>query len=177
VIAPQKLWAAFKTAFCKALDETEKPKRVEAWRTVRNKTEFYEQTLMPAIKKLLSYDLQIERLRCDYTFLDGAGVPLIAVESENAHSTAWLEIEYLCSLAVPLKVLVLSCDWQAEKDKYLKEWTEIIRKHHAVVDVKCLYAVIVGEWDEPADAILEYTFTLLDTNGTLLEEAKHSVKS
>jgi hypothetical protein len=174
--APKQLWADFKSAVSKALDEVEKANLIEAWKTTRRKTEFYEWVLMPAVAKRLSLKLQIERLRCDYTFLDPNGVPLIAVESENAHPTAWQEMESLCSLAAPLKVLVLSCDWQAsEKDKYLLEWTDIIRKHHAVVSVDCLYAVVVGEWRGIDSCLIQYSFALIDTNGKVIEESYHPI--
>ena len=146
------------------------------WQAVQEKTYFYEWSLMPAVKRHLGYDLHVERLRCDYTFLDPNQVPLIAVEAENAHQTAAHEMHCLCSLAAPLKILLLSCDWQAsEKAKYLPEWREIIRAHHAVVSVNCHYGIIVGEWDEPDDALLKFSFTLLDTDGAILEDEIRSV--
>lgn len=171
--APQQHWDTFKTAFCEALDQTPKAKFEEAWQHIRKKTEFYEWTLMPAVGRQLGCQMKVERMRCDYTFFDESGVPIIAVESENAHPTAWQEIEYLCSLAAPLKVLVLSCDWQNEKKKFLPEWTDIIRKHHAIVSVGCLYVIISGVWDN--EELPTYYFTLIDTAGSVLEETKHAV--
>ncbi len=100
-------------------------------------------------------------------------MPIIAVESENAHATAWQEMECLCSLAAPLKVLVLSCDWQNEKMKFLPEWTDIIRKHHAAVSVGCLYVIVSGEWENEELPI--YSFTLIDAAGIILEESNHAV--
>lgn len=43
---------------------------------------------------------------------------------------------------------------------------------YTVVSMNCLYAVIVGEWEES----LEYSFTLLDTDGRVIEETKHKVQ-
>lgn len=115
--------------------------------------------------------MQVEHLRVDYTFFDENEVPVIAVESENAHVNAWEEIEQLSSLAAPLKVLILSCDWADVKQKYLPEWTDIIRRHHQVVSVDCLYAIIVGEWDD--EKLPVYSLTLIDPTGQVLEESKH----
>jgi hypothetical protein len=56
-------------------------------------------------------------------------------------------------MAAPLKVLLLSCDWRATQSaKFLPRWLEIIRLHHSVTSLDCLYAIMVGEWDAPADA-------------------------
>jgi hypothetical protein len=172
-----QIWEDFRNAFCKALDETDKATLLDMWSHVRKKTFYYEKTLMPSIAGHLSYELQIERQRCDYSFLNQNGVPLIAVESENDYRTAWHEMESLCSLAAPVKILILSCDWQGVKGKYLSEWGEIIRKHHAVVSVDSRYAIIVGEWaEQPADARLNYSFTLVDTAGNRTVECSHTAK-
>lgn len=128
---------------------------------------------MPELSQQLGCRMEVERLRCDYTFFNDSGVPIIAVESENAHPTAWKEMESLCSLAAPLKVLVLSCDWQNEKKQYLPQWTDIIRKHHSTVSVDCLYVIISGEWENEEMPI--YSFTLINTAGIVLDESKHAV--
>lgn len=128
---------------------------------------------MPATAQKLGFLMAPERHRCDYAFVNLDGVPLIFAEVENAHTTASHEIRCLCSLAAPLKVLVLSCDWQdTEKARFLPQWREIIKTHHAVISMDCLYAVIVGEW---GDALLQYSFTLLDTRGEVIEDSQHTV--
>lgn len=130
---------------------------------------------MPAVAGLLGYELQTERHRCDYAFLNADQVPLIFGESENAHGTASHEIHHLCSLTAPLKVLLISCEWEAtEKKAYLPVWAEIIRTHHAVVTMDCLYAIIVGGWDGPGTPF-EYSSTLLDPSGLVIEEQNHRV--
>jgi hypothetical protein len=68
---------------------------------------------------------------------------------------------------------MLSCDWQNEKKKFLPEWTDIIRKHHAAVSVGCLYVIISGEWDNEELPI--YSFTLIDSVGSVVEETMHFV--
>jgi hypothetical protein len=173
MINPQTTWTDFRAAFCNALDEAEKAHFLEAWQSIENKTVFYAQTFMPAVAKKLGHVLQAEKLRCDYAFLNTDGVPIIFAEAENNHGTASHEIKCLCCLTSPLKVLVLSCDWQAsEKQKYLPRWCETIRTHHAIISMDCLYAVIVGEWDDS----LEYSFTVINTAGTVIEESRHTVK-
>jgi hypothetical protein len=169
-----QLWLNFKNAFTKALDEAGKEKLNEAWKDVASKTTFYG-NLMPSIANRLGMKHQFERLRRDHTFLKANGVPLIIIECENQHGTAWQEMEFLCSLAAPLKMLVLSCEWQAsEKNKFLPIWIEIIRKHHAVVSLDCMYGIIVGEWQE-SDFSFEYSFTCIDTNGNSREDGFHQV--
>lgn len=175
---PHQLATTFKDAFCKALESNERNDLLKMWQSVTDKTWFYEKTLMPTVAQQLGWELHIEKFRCDFMFLDERAVPLVAVESENAHETAGHEVNCLCSLAAPLKVLLLSCDWQgSEKAKYLPKWAEIIRTHHSVVSLDCLYLIVVGEWDEPKDARLEYSFTLLDTEGTVWDEIKHTMQA
>lgn len=171
------IWTQFRTALCKALDATPDARLREAWKSGPDKTVFYERTLMPAVAGLLGYDLQIERHRCDYAFLNADKVPLVFAESENAHGTASHEIHHLCSLAAPLKVLLISCDWEAtEKKAFLPIWSQIIRTHHAVVTMDCIYAIIVGGWDGEGTSFA-YSFTVLDSSGLTTEELTHLVKS
>lgn len=173
---PLQLATHFNNAFCKTLAANERDPLLKMWQSTAEKTWFYEKTLMPAVAKHLGLELHIERFRCDFMFLDENEVPLVAVESENAHPTAGHEVNCLCSLAAPLKVLLLSCEWQAsEKAKYLPEWTDIIRRHHAVVSADCRYLIVVGQWEDPVDALLEYSVTLLDTSGTVIDETTHAV--
>lgn len=168
----------FKTAFCMALENNERSELLRMWQSVSDKTWFYEKTLMPVVAANLGWELHIEKFRCDYMFLDKDSVPLIAVESENAHETASHEVSCLCGLAAPLKVLVISCDWQnSEKSIFLPKWTEIIRKHHEVISLDCLYMIVVGEWDEPDDALLKYSFTLIGPSGPPPVEAVYTVHS
>jgi hypothetical protein len=160
-----ELWSNFKDAFVKSLDVIGKSRLEEAWADVRVKTIFYKKDLMPEIARHLGMNHKTERLRRDHSFLDANHVPMIVVECENQHGTAWQEVESLCSLAAPLKVLVLSCEWQASEQKvYLPIWTDIIRKHHAVISLRCLYAIVVGEWLD-ADSCVEYSFTSIDHEG------------
>ncbi|GEP46237.1 hypothetical protein [Brevifollis gellanilyticus] len=175
-VKPLQLWEEFRSAFCAALDLNSREGLGQMWENIKAKTSFYEGTLMPMITKSLGYGLEFERFRFDYTFVDENGIPLIVVESENAHAKASHEINCLCNLAAPLKVLVLSCDWQrSEKITHLPVWQAIIQKNHAVVSVDCLYGIIVGEWDEPEDALLTYSFMLLDNKGAVIDEHIHSV--
>jgi len=170
---PKQVWDEFKTAFEKALDGAGEAKMLQAWKTLPQKTEFYERVLMPAIGDQLGLTFQIERLRCDYTFLDPDRVPLIAIESENCHPSAWQEMESLCSLAAPVKALILSCEWEdSQERKFLPRWTEIIRKHHAVVSMDCLYAIIVGEWSDKSSRV-EYSFTAIEPSGNTLPKTFH----
>jgi len=165
------LWTNFKGAFAKAFDEKTKVELGKAWGDKITKTLFYEKVLMPTLGNYLDLDYKIEHLRCDYTFLDKNKVPIIAIESENSHGTAHQEFQSLCGLAAPLKILILSCDWEAsEKKTFLPQWKEIIRRHHAVVSVNCMYAIIVGEWQDSKVEQINFSFTRIDTDGNSTEE-------
>jgi len=174
MINPQSIWVNFKTAFCEALDETDKTKFLEAWQSLPTKTVYYEWTLMPAVAAKLGFRMQTERHRSDYTFLNSDAVPIIFGESENNHTTAGQEMECLCSLASPLKFLLICCTWQAtEERKFLPWWAEIIRNRHAVVSMDCLYAIVVLEWDTS----MKCSFTLLDTTGNVIEKSLYPAKT
>lgn len=173
---PLNTWKLFKSALCQSLDATPHNKLLEAWESGPHKTAFYEWTLLPDVAKALGCQWQTERHRCDFAFLTPEGVPLIFAEAENAHPTAAHEIRHLCSLAAPLKVLFISCDWfESEKVVYLPRWQEIIRLHHSVVSMDCLYAIIVGGWDD--GQFCEYLFTVINAEGAVVEEGRHQVKS
>jgi len=171
---PNAVWNDFKNAFCDALDEFDRETLLKSWQK-GGRTPFYEHQLTPAIAAKLNLDRIVERFRCDYTFLDKRGIPHIFAESENNHETAGHEIDDLCCLAAPLKILFLSCDWQeTERDKFLPMWCEAIRKRHAAVPLDCLYSIIVGEWDDDVHVQLSYFFTLIDANGNALDAGMHS---
>lgn len=170
----RQLWTDFKNAFIKAADEAGKSKLSEAWRDPEPKTIFYKTNMMPRIAEHLAMRHKVERLRRDHTFLDENCVPKVIIECENKHGEAWREMESLCSLAAPLKVLVLSCDWEdTERAIFLPNWIKIIKKHHAVISLDCLYAIIVGEWQD--DGCVEYSFTSIDANGNEARDGRHRV--
>lgn len=165
---PQEIWNAFRVAFEQSLDEVAVAGLQEIWGDIKTKTTFYYNDFMPRLEKKLSLHLICERLRCDFTFQNENGVPLIVAETENYHTTATHELDVLCSLAAPVKVLILSCDWKnSQRDIWLPKWSKCIREHHSLVSVECLYIIIVGEWDtQDGHDFIRYSFTVLDNEGT-----------
>ena len=130
---------------------------------------------MPKVAANIKLKLHPERYKRDYTFVNENDVPLILAEVETSHPTATREIINLCCFCAQLKVLVLSCDWEAtEKSKFLDSWRKIIIDHHAAFQMDCLYAIVVGEWQN--EHLIEYSFTLIDTGGNVIENDKHPVK-
>src|SRR6266496_6507962 len=89
---PKQVWEEFKSAFERALDGATNAELLRAWQMLPQKTEFYERVLMPAVAQQLGRRFQIERLRCDYMFLDASGVPLMPLNQKitiRAHDRRW----------------------------------------------------------------------------------------
>lgn len=82
------------------------------WRSKPDRTRVYAENVMPAVAATLGLKFAKERFTADYvmskTSVRGTSVPLIYIESENEYSRADYEIEKLCSLNAPLRVL-LTC--------------------------------------------------------------------
>ena len=173
---PQTTWTEFRAAFYNALDQVKPEKFLEAWKYGgHNMNPFYAETFMPKVAANIKLKLHPERYKRDYTFVNENDVPLILAEVETSHPTATREIINLCCFCAQLKVLVLSCDWEAtEKSKFLDSWRKIIIDHHAAFQMDCLYAIVVGEWQN--EHLIEYSFTLIDTGGNVIENDKHPVK-
>ncbi|MFC3031675.1 hypothetical protein ACFOEE_03980 [Pseudoalteromonas fenneropenaei] len=143
------------------------------WSTgLANKTKFYEQLFKEVgefERKVVTY----EQFRCDVTISDENGVPLVLIEMENAHSTASSEIEQLCCLNAPLKVLVISCAWHdSERERWLPIWQNIIRKHNSAFPTNSKFCIVVGEWGRgrPCDELLRYYMVTLSSQGNVVED-------
>jgi hypothetical protein len=98
-----------------------------------------------------------EFLRCDFTLVNAEGIPLVFLESENIHGSASEEIEKLCCIAAPVKVLFLSCSWyDSERAAWLDEWMQRVRKQHEFIEFDSVYMIVVGEWGrgKPSDDVL-----------------------
>lgn len=176
MISPHATWNDFRKAFCDTLDTIDRTHLLEAWENGANKTAFYEHKFMSIVAERLGCSLAIEYLRADYTFFTADHIPLVFAEAENAHGSAGHEIKNLCSVAAPLKVLILSCSWQdSERDRFLPEWVNVIRMRHQAILMDCCYGIIVGEWHDTDRCFIEYSFTLIDTDGTVHPQHLHPI--
>jgi hypothetical protein len=92
---------------------------------------------------------------------------------ENAHSTASTEIEQLCCLNAPLKILVISCDWyDTERERWLPVWQDIINKYNNAFPTNSKFSIVVGEWGRgiPCDEILRYYLVTMSSTGQVIED-------
>lgn len=145
----------------------------DAWcNGLKNKTNFYKKffsDLVDGTSRFVGY----EQFRCDMTIYDKDNIPLVLIETENNHQDASTEIDQLCCFHAPLKVLVISCDWHdSEREKWLPEWQEIIRRYNSAYPSNSKLCIVVGEWGRgyPDDKILRYYLTTLASNGSVIED-------
>jgi hypothetical protein len=76
----------------------------KAWSRKSEKTAFYGSFLLPKVAKRLGYERQSEFLTCDFAFVNSDGVPMVFIESENAHGTALHEIDGSSTFSVEYHV-------------------------------------------------------------------------
>jgi len=165
-------WNRFKSSLAEELRATPIEVFAAAWGGRKDKTGFYGSSLIPRIAQKCEMKVWYEFLRCDFALANGEGVPLVFIESENCHGSASEEIEKLCCIAAPVKVLFLSCSWHdSEREAWLGGWLQRIRKQHDLIEFESIYMVVVGEWGRgnPSDEVLRYYLESFGTDGKQLE--------
>jgi hypothetical protein len=166
-------WRKFEAALILELKATPLAEFESAWRSLSDKTRFYDRVLMPKVAARLGYGLQYEFVLCDYVFWNRDRVPMVFIESENAHGTATSEIDKLCCFSSPVKALFLSCERaDGERDKYLPGWKERFATHHKYCDLNAVYMTVVGEWGRGKpkdDGILRYYIESFDVFGNEID--------
>jgi hypothetical protein len=167
-------WRNFQAALIKELKETPIAKFEKAWVVNPAKTDFYAYELLPKVAATLGYELDYEHLRRDYVILNRDRVPVVFIESENHHPSASHEIEKLCAVSSPVRVLFLSCDWaETERAKYLPGWQERFATHHKYSVQDAVYMIVVGEWGprkpENDEVELYYIIESFDITGKQID--------
>lgn len=116
------LWQDFKSALKNQLEKDKE--KIEAFFKIPANRKYYFKKNFKEIAETLNliYKYDEEFLRIDYAFFKkgskyGWRVPQILVESENIYNSIFQEILKLCSLNVPLKVLIIYADLENEKIK------------------------------------------------------------
>lgn len=139
---------------------------------LRNKTNFYKNLFGELVDNSQMF-IGHEQFRCDLTIYDKDHIPLVLIETENNHQDASTEIDQLCCLHAPLKVLVISCAWHdSERSRWLPEWQAIIKKYNTAYPSNSKFCIVVGEWGrgKPDDQILRYYMVTLSANGDIFED-------
>lgn len=167
------IYTWFRDSLKKKLESISLDEFDTAWcNGLTNKTTFYNKffkELGEDAGKIVAY----EQFRCDVTISDQNQIPLVLVEMENDHSDASTEIDQLCCLNAPLKVLVISCDWyETERDKWLPVWQDIIKKYNTAYPTNSKFCIVVGEWGrgKPSDDLLRYYVVTMSSTGKVIED-------
>lgn len=166
------LWTTFKNSLVESINETETSVFELAWKSRPERTRFYFDSLLPKVASKMNLDFEKEmKFRVDGTFFKKAGqtskVPIILLESENNAFDSHDEINKLCLLNAPLKVLMICNDWNDASKKMLTEnyWGYIIEDFAKESSLTGYFAIIIGEWNE---TLKFYTF-VYDNLGNSIE--------
>jgi hypothetical protein len=150
-----QLWQEFRDAFLSAVARLG-PSEVQRIRDPAERTLFYGlgKRGLSGLLPQLAHQLGMERFDQEYLGADGVfvangGWPMIYVESENVAGLAWQEIERLCYLRAPLKVLITAAPWPA-KD-LTDRWKSDIRRSYAWVSESpnTVYGFLVLDLNKP----------------------------
>ena len=167
------LWASFRKAFVDTTNEISIVDFEKAWISSGDRTMFYFDSLLPTIAKKLDLTFEKEMIyRIDGVFSKVGGqntkVPVIYLESENDIRTSEREVNKLCMLNAPLKILMVCNEWNEASKKLIKEyyWDYIIEDFAEQIGLKGVFAVIIGEWNE---TLKIYTHVFND-KGEIIED-------
>ena len=170
-LIPKLEWPKLADAVEAELCRTPMSEFEAAWKALEAKTIFNER-LWTAASRRLGYKLFNEFLRCDFVITNPEGIPVVFIESENNHGDADHEIEKLCAVSSPIKILMLSCEWSdSERDNWSPGWRKQIALQHSYFGADCIYVLMVGEWGrgKPDDGTLRYLLDVVDHRGVELE--------
>lgn len=151
-------WCSFKNNFKKIIENSTQAELIKAWESQTERTTFYTKSVLPKVASELGLHYIPEMFKVDFVMCgkssNGHEVPLIFIESENNAGSAYKEIQKLCSVSSPLKVLISCVEWcedpgywssGGEKSKLLEEWRSIMAAHNEVWPQPSVYGIIIGE--------------------------------
>lgn len=180
--SPQALWATFQHAFCAAIQSLETARLVEIWATQQTRTDYYSDELLKCIARTLELDFKREYSRVDYSMWDSRSgseaTPVIFIESENHATGGDHEVETLCCLAAPVKVLITVGEWEdvlprwrrgGQRSLLMTRWRSIRSAYQTAWPDAGVFGVIVGESD-PDGVIRFHAFELDAEPGAALSD-------
>ena len=147
------LWKFFKNSLIQTISETNFK---TAWNSRPDRTRLYFDGLLKtvAIKMQLEF-LPEMKFRVDGTmYLEGSQrktkIPIVLIESENGAKKSDAEVYKFCLLNAPLKILMISNEWNDSTIKELSEgyWDYIIEDFAELTILTGYFVVIVAEWME-----------------------------
>ena len=166
-------WRNFKHALIQELKATPLTEFESFWPSRPDRTRFYKTKLLPNVAARMGHHFRPEFLLVDYAILNDDHVPVVFIESEHSHPSASHEIEKLCAVCSPVKVLLLCCEWaDGVREECLPSWKKRITTHHKYYDLNAVYILVVGEWGRGKpkdDEILRYYIESFDIFGMEIE--------
>jgi len=161
---PLTTWTTFFDHFSRGLKAMPADRFARAWNVEEERTAIYRSIVWDAktVPAMSSLSFQPERCRIDFMLgnevttgpgLRPAFVPVIAVESENDVKDAAFEVDSLCAVAAPIKLLITCAIWkgkpprQLPREALLEHWRSIHAAHRAGRPnlPNDVFAVVVGE--------------------------------
>ena len=112
-LQPQALWQIFVEHLQHSFRAFPPESFRKAWQSHADRTDFYR-FMMREVARRMKLELIPEFRKIDFAMAKRrheALVPVIFVECENITTTAYKEVDKLCWLAAPLRVLMTSVEW------------------------------------------------------------------
>jgi len=144
------LWNDFAFEMLRELRGMSPEKRREFWGTPKDRTEFYlalDYGMIPKVAKRMGMRFVREYMRIDGVLFPENGFPQVFVESENDPTgIADSEIEKLCYVRAPLKVVVTVSRWpdESRRSRWLQDIKDCQQKW-LTESPEVLYGFIIGE--------------------------------
>ncbi len=130
------LWFEFVDHFNVCIEKCSDEQLCQAWSSRKDRTKFYTKDLLPQVAKNMNLEITKEKFKVDFVMgkEDSSEhvIPKIYIESENVFNSAGQEIEKLCSLNSPLRILITVDEWPNDPTKKfskLREWQSIVKAH------------------------------------------------
>lgn len=166
--APQgghEIWESFVAAFLAEVRSLSESDRMRFWETETSRTATYD-ALLPRVANKLGMDFKSEYMTVDgHLKLAGGrwnGFAQIWVEYENRIGGTEEEMDKLCYLRSPVKVLITVGTWPSE---WKEKWRAYVRENNLWLpeSPKAVYGFIVGEArriDSDKECLHFHIFTL-----------------
>lgn len=171
------IWQSFKDALAGELPGAS-AELMAAWSNRSARTSFYTSHLFERVAARLKLQVEAERFKIDCALVRPVDppplrVPVVLLESENDVWTAIDEIEKLCRLAAPLRVLLTVAEWSqawphgGHAQRLMTTWIRPIEACGRSYPQDGCLAIVVGEL--PSDGDLRFHTVLFNGRGEIAE--------
>jgi hypothetical protein len=148
-------WKEFCDAFKNILGKKTFVQLDNAWASDGTRTNFYFPEVLCDVAKIMGMEYRAEVFTADAAFVrkgsGGTEVPMVWIESENDAGSAEHEVRKLCSLAGPLKILMICSEWDETwphggmRTKWIGKWQPIVKDYGEFWPLPSLFGIIVGQ--------------------------------